>query len=233
MNNKKIVKSIKILCKNNNITVGQLERNVNLSQGLVSKWMNTTPSLDKIVDIADYFHVSIDEVIGRDGNNINDDFLDVLYKRTSKKEILWKSFDKSNDESDIKEFFYDFDPNGMLSFEDYEFFEQTNKQISYYFEYCNGYVSMFALYEHHNIAAPKELKLFIQPDIKAELIPQSYDTDKLLPLWLKVLTSLNDNAPDEIKAEDLKQQMIKESKNVEDSKDLKQLSIYDIDDNII
>lgn len=228
-----MIDSIRALCKSENITPTKLEEKLGFSQGLISRWKDKNPNLDRIVDIADYFHVSVDEVIGRDENNINDDFLEVLYKRTSKKEILWKSFDKSNDESGIKEFIYDFDSNGILSFEDYEHFEQANKQISYYFEYYHGYVSMFALYEYHNIAAPKELKLFIQPDIKAELIPQSYDTDKLLPLWLKVLTSLNDNAPDEIKAEDLKQQMIKESKNVEDSKDLKQLSIYDIDDNII
>jgi len=36
---------------------------------------------------------------------------------------------------------------------------------------------------------------------------KSNDID-LIPLWLKVLTTLDDNAPDEIKAEDLKQQFI-------------------------
>ena len=34
MNNENIVKSIKNLCKENNITIGQLEKEVGLSQGL-------------------------------------------------------------------------------------------------------------------------------------------------------------------------------------------------------
>lgn len=50
--------------------------------------------------------------------------------------------------------------------------------------------------------------MFIQPDIRAELIPQDFSMKQLYPLWLKILTSLEENVPDKIKAEDLKQQFI-------------------------
>ena len=209
MDNENIVNSIKRVCKENNITVGQLEKSIGLSQGLVSKWINTNPSLDKVVDIADYFHISLDEVIGRDENDINDDFLNVLYKKTSNNDIQWKSFDKASDEFGLKQFSYDFGYDNFWSKEDYIDFEESHKQISYYFEYNHGYISIYALYSYHDITNPDELKLFIQPDIKAELIPQTYDYNELLPLWLKILTSLDDNTPDEIKAEDLKNDFIR------------------------
>ena len=70
MNNEKIVNSIKKLCKKHNITANQLECEVGLSQGLISRWLKTTPSLDKIINIADYFNVSLDEVIGRKKNGL-------------------------------------------------------------------------------------------------------------------------------------------------------------------
>ena len=105
MNNENIVKSIKNLCKENNITIGQLEKKVGLSQGLVSKWKDKTPSLDKIVDIADYFNVTLDEVIGRT-NNLKDDFLQMLYRQTSSCILKWNVLDDSADQNISKPTIY-------------------------------------------------------------------------------------------------------------------------------
>ena len=90
MDNNIIVNSIKKLCKDKNITVSQLEKKIGLSQGLVSKWINTTPSLDKIVDIADYFHVSLDEVVGYKQDDI---FLNILHDLTNNRKIKWAIID--------------------------------------------------------------------------------------------------------------------------------------------
>lgn len=209
MDNELLVKSIKNICQINNISVSQLENTLRFSPSLISRWNKTSPSLDKIVDIADYFHVSLDEVVGRTNNNTNDDFLKVLYNKTINKEIQWNIFDQSKNESGLKKYHKNFEYGTFLSQEDYEEFCNTHKQISYYFEYCHGYISIYVLYKYYNIATPEEIRLFIQPDIQAELIPQSYDTNELLPLWIKILTSLENNAPDEIRAEDLKLQFIK------------------------
>ena len=54
------------------------------------------------------------------------------------------------------------------------------------------------------IKAPLDIKLFIQPNDNASLIFQDYTKEQLISLWLKVLYSLNKEAPDEIKAEELK-----------------------------
>lgn len=207
LDNKILLENIKKLCDSKGIKITNLEKELGFGGGIISRWGNNAdPSLSKIIDIADYFHVTLDEVVGRN-NTIGDDFLKVLYDKTVNKEIQWKNFDITEDESGLKQY-YDNTEHDFCSKEEYDYFCETHKEISYYFEYVSGFISIYAMYKYHEVTTPDEIKLFIQPDIQAELIPQQYNSNELLPLWLKVLTSLGDNAPDEIKAADFKQQIL-------------------------
>lgn len=207
MDNELLVKTIRKLCKEHNITPSQLEVELNFGAGLISRWAKSSPSLDKIIDIADYFHVTLDEVVGRNQNTINDDFLRVVYNRTSNKEIQWHGFNENTNEH-IKQYFANDYIDEFLSEDSYISFTETHKQISYYFEYMNGYISIYTMYEYYDLLNPFDVKLFIQPDADAELIPQNYTIEELLPLWIKVLSSLESNVPDVIKAEDLKKSFL-------------------------
>ncbi|MED2486505.1 helix-turn-helix transcriptional regulator [Bacillus thuringiensis] len=60
-----IVDVIKRLCKEQKITIAELERRIQLSNGQIRKWANQTPGIDKIQKVADYFNVSIDYLLGR------------------------------------------------------------------------------------------------------------------------------------------------------------------------
>ncbi|MGW6194004.1 helix-turn-helix domain-containing protein [Bacillus cereus] len=60
-----IVDRIKKLCKEHKITIAELERRIQLSNGQIRKWDNQTPGVDKIQKVADYFDVSIDFLLGR------------------------------------------------------------------------------------------------------------------------------------------------------------------------
>ena len=91
MDNNRIIDSIKKLCMQNNITITKLEEQLGMSQGLISRWAKSDPSLSKIVDIADYFHVSLDEVVGYH-NVINDKFLEKLIQQTEDKTIQWNKY---------------------------------------------------------------------------------------------------------------------------------------------
>lgn len=51
---------IKELCKMNNISMNQLEQELNFGKGYISKLGKSTPNATKIRQIADYFNVSID-----------------------------------------------------------------------------------------------------------------------------------------------------------------------------
>lgn len=51
---------IKELCKKNNISMNQLEKELGFGVGYISKLGNTTPNTKKIQLIADYFKVTVD-----------------------------------------------------------------------------------------------------------------------------------------------------------------------------
>ena len=56
---------IKELCAENNITINKLETELGMSQYSIGRWKNSTcPTIDKISKIAQFFHVSIDYLVG-------------------------------------------------------------------------------------------------------------------------------------------------------------------------
>lgn len=207
MDNKKIVGSIKNLCSTNEMTVGQLEKEIGLSQGLISKWMYTTPSLEKIVDIAKYFHVSLDDVVDYD-NGIDDEFLLTLTKRTINKSLAWNICEKEYEnllnifsETALK-------MNDFLCLNDFYNYMENRKYVSYFVTFNGGAIIIYGAYIGQNIIKPEDLRLFIQPTNESELIYQNYNTNQLKTLWLKIIYSLNESAPNEIKAEIFKSDFI-------------------------
>lgn len=61
-----LVEKIKDLCQEHGETVASLERKMDFGNGTIRKWDNTTPSGDKLAKVADYFHVSVDYLLGRE-----------------------------------------------------------------------------------------------------------------------------------------------------------------------
>ena len=56
---------IRQLCQNRNITINKLESELGMSQYSIGRWKSSTsPTIDKISKIAEYFHVSIDYLVG-------------------------------------------------------------------------------------------------------------------------------------------------------------------------
>lgn len=99
LNNEILVKNIKKLCKDNNVSISTLERDLFISPGLISRWARTktTPALDSILDIANYFQISIDALIGTANEAVNSDktinrLLITLYNKTKDAEIEWQIF---------------------------------------------------------------------------------------------------------------------------------------------
>lgn len=63
-----ILDIIRSLANDRKVTLAELERNLNFSNGSLRKWETSTPSGDKIEKIADYFNVSTDYLLGRTDN---------------------------------------------------------------------------------------------------------------------------------------------------------------------
>lgn len=208
MNNEQIVNSIKILCQEHDITITKLEETLGMSQGLISRWNKSDPSLSKIIDIANYFKVSLDEVTGYK-NITNDKFISKLLSQTTNRILKWHIY--NNDDKEPKRYFEPLDNYNFLCQEDANDYFNSHTELSYYTHINNGYISLYCYYEYDNIKTPIDIKLFIQPNENSSLILQDYTKDQLLPLWLKILYTLNEEAPDVIKAEELKNAFIAEN----------------------
>lgn len=193
MNNEAIIESIKNLCKSKNITASQLEKEVGLSQGLISKWQKTMPSLDKIIDIADYFHVSTDEVIGR-GNIVDDEFIKAVYDKTNTADFKWRKV--TRDDTQIVM------PNTTEYYD-----EEIYDEINYFTKAEGGYLIMYCFSRYNNTLNPKVLSFYIQPSDNSGIVYQDYTLGQLLPLWVLILNK-TEETPDDVKAENIKQKIM-------------------------
>ena len=60
---------IKELCKRNNISVSELESELEFSRGSLCKWNVNVPSITTVKAVEDYFHVTVDELLKGDEEN--------------------------------------------------------------------------------------------------------------------------------------------------------------------
>ncbi len=56
---------IEMLCQEHGITPAGLTKELGLSYGSISKWGKVSPSIDKVIKVADYFNVSVDYLLGK------------------------------------------------------------------------------------------------------------------------------------------------------------------------
>lgn len=209
LNNKVLIENIRRLCNKRNIKITNLEKELGFGAGIINRWGNDAdPSLSKIIQIADYFKVSIDEVVGYN-NVINDEFIEKIISQTEDKVIQWKPYNNTKNQPKQYYGYLDLSVNDFNSIKEFDDYISFHKEVSYYTLINDVYISIYGQYNGFNIFKPEELKLFIQPTIESELIPQNnYSTKQLTQLWLKVLYSMGTNAPDEIKAEEFKNAFI-------------------------
>lgn len=72
-----VYERIKMLCSKKRMSVAELERKLNLSNGSISKWAKSKPNSDQISRIAEFFDVSVDYLLGRTNNpKTADNFVD-------------------------------------------------------------------------------------------------------------------------------------------------------------
>lgn len=61
-----LLKNIRKLCKERQTTVTQMEREIGLSNGTISKWATSSPTVNNLKAVADYLGVSMDELLAED-----------------------------------------------------------------------------------------------------------------------------------------------------------------------
>ena len=61
-----LVEKIKKLCSSHGISIPKLEEHLNFGAGTISKWKKSAPGADKVLKVAEYFHVSTDYLLGKE-----------------------------------------------------------------------------------------------------------------------------------------------------------------------
>lgn len=59
-----MVQKIKDLCDEKHISIAALERNVGLGNGVIARWDESSPRLESVLAVANYFGVQIEELLG-------------------------------------------------------------------------------------------------------------------------------------------------------------------------
>ena len=66
--NSSLKENIKRIAKEKGVKITQMENDLGFSEHYISKWDKYNPSIDKVVAVADYLGVSIDTLVGYEGN---------------------------------------------------------------------------------------------------------------------------------------------------------------------
>lgn len=64
-----IKETVQQLAQKHGYSIASLERKLGFSNGSISKWDKQSPSADRLQQVADYFDVSVDYLLGRDTND--------------------------------------------------------------------------------------------------------------------------------------------------------------------
>lgn len=71
-----LYEKIKELAAQKHVSIRQIEETLKIANGTIRRWNTTNPSTGTIAKVADYFHVSVDYLLGREkqeGEHLNED----------------------------------------------------------------------------------------------------------------------------------------------------------------
>jgi len=64
-----VVTNIKKLCEKNGTNLFQLENACGLGNGTIRRWDDSPPAFPKIIAVADYFGITVDDLIKEESND--------------------------------------------------------------------------------------------------------------------------------------------------------------------
>lgn len=62
-----LLDNVKRLCKERGVSVWSLEKSIDVGNGTIGKWENGVPRVDTVKKVADYFGVTVDELLSDEG----------------------------------------------------------------------------------------------------------------------------------------------------------------------
>lgn len=95
---------IKTLASSHQMSLAELERKLDFSNGSMRKWGTSNPSLDKVEKVANYFNVSIDYLNGRTDNPkiaSDDDINEIDLKEAAKESFFYDGHELNDEDMEL------------------------------------------------------------------------------------------------------------------------------------
>lgn len=218
MDNKAIAKNIKTNIQESGFTLSEVEKALGFSPGLISRWGKSLPTLDRVISIAEYINMSLNELVGfelqqQDTTNNYDLVVDDLIAKTNNDEINWTSYtniSKCPLYNNLEKYYY---ASGIDSCDSYEI---------YTFPYMNGYIIITAsIYEQYDADLTSVVEFIIIADETSEGVVRTADDNKLHILWnilhLKYFGKFDKDKSDDLIRNYIINESFKENSNYETS----------------
>lgn len=132
--------NLKMLCEQRKISIAALEKQLGFSTASIAKWKDTTPGIDKVIKVAEYFDVSIDYLANSslsEQHSLEENFANSLLQKTLSGKLSWSNINGSNIEYAIKNY-PDF--SGLEDEQSNDFPPHYDFQQAFYTKTANYYV---------------------------------------------------------------------------------------------
>lgn len=84
-----IYERIESLRKSKGLSQGKLEKQLGFSNGSISKWKNSTPKVERLQKLADFFGVSVEYLMtGKEDDEKTKDFIDIKDELERMRDLL-------------------------------------------------------------------------------------------------------------------------------------------------
>ncbi|MBR5509578.1 MAG: helix-turn-helix transcriptional regulator [Lachnospiraceae bacterium] len=103
----KLFSNLKILCEKRKLSIAALEKELGFSTASLAKWKDSSPRIDKVQKVAEYFDISIDYLVNgslSEQYSLDESFANSLLQKTLSKKLLWSNIKDSNIEYIITQY---------------------------------------------------------------------------------------------------------------------------------
>ncbi len=172
MDNKLLVNNIRKICHEQSIPISKMEQDLFMSPGLISRWSKNIPTLDRIMDVANYLSVTLDTLTSSCSQSTKQDrtlslLISSLYEQSINFDIDWDVLNPLHQPTDI-------------SPETIDFFSTQSDTDCFY---CSKYEGYFFMTVRHLHSGESILSLYVLADASSTPELRCSDSDKLFQLY--------------------------------------------------
>lgn len=104
-----LVERIRCVCKEKGVSIAQMEKEFDWSQGVISRWTKNSPSIDKVVEVINYLKVDYVTILGElefldQGQEDVKEISEKLFDETEAGKIEWELCKKDFKHKEIQSF---------------------------------------------------------------------------------------------------------------------------------